>query len=297
YLHNVEESLVQADIAIYLSYKFQDLNIAQSDMEKLVKSAGKLFIYAATLVKYICDPDFPELASDKVQEMTSMSTTPDRNQTKVLDQLYSTILQNAISERLKDKQRREYLTIVHTIITAGRPLTCSVISELLGIQQSHVEATILRMQSVLYISDQLIYTFHASFADYIVTEARSNAMHCNEVEQHMLLSHASFHQMNNLRFNICDLPSSFLADKDVPDIDKRLKNISDTLDYACTYWGYHIARSNGNEKLMKAIKNFVENKSVFWIEAMNLKKRLPVCQENINYVLQVCICKISCDQN
>ncbi|THU78458.1 hypothetical protein K435DRAFT_973529 [Dendrothele bispora CBS 962.96] len=286
YLHNVEESLVQEDIAIYLSYKLQDLNIAQVDMNKLIKSSGKLFIYAATLVKYICDPDFPDLASSKVQEMTSTNSSPDKSQTQDLDQLYSTILKKAIPEKLTPSQRKDYLGIIHTIITAGRPLTCSIISELLGMQQNLVEATISRMQSVLYVSDQLIYTFHASFADYIVTEDRSAGMYCNEMGQHTLLSHATLDHMHNLRFNICDLPSSFLADKDVPGIEGRLKNISDTLDYACTFWGYHIARSNVNKSLMKGLEIFLENKSVFWIEAMNLMRKLPVCQENIDYVLQ-----------
>ncbi|THU81936.1 hypothetical protein K435DRAFT_766984, partial [Dendrothele bispora CBS 962.96] len=217
YLHNVEESVVQEDIAIYLSYKLQDLGITQLDMDKLIKSSGKLFIYAATLVKYICDPDFPDLALSKVQEMTSMGSIPDRTQTQVLDQLYSTILRNAIPERLTPSQRKDYLGIIHTIITAGRPLTCSIISELLGMQEKLVEATISRMQSVLYVSDYLIYTFHASFADYIVTKDRSVDMYCNKTECHTLLSHSIFSHMNNLRFNICDLPSSFLADKDVPD--------------------------------------------------------------------------------
>ncbi|THU77507.1 hypothetical protein K435DRAFT_973945 [Dendrothele bispora CBS 962.96] len=221
YLHNVEESLVQADIAMYLSYKLQGLHIAQLDIEKLIKSSGKLFIYAATLVKYICDPDFPDLASSKVQEMTSMGSSPDKNQTQELDELYSTILKNAIPGKLTPGQRKDYLGIIHTIITAGRPMTCSIISGLLGMQQNLVEATISRMQSVLYISDQLIYTFHASFADYIVTGDRSGGMYCNEIEQHTLLSHATLNHMNNLRFNICDLPSSFLADKDVPDMTLR----------------------------------------------------------------------------
>ncbi|THU94404.1 hypothetical protein K435DRAFT_610771, partial [Dendrothele bispora CBS 962.96] len=115
---------------------------------------------------------------------------------------------------------------------------------------------------------------HASFADYIVTKDRSGGMYCNEIEQHTLLSHATLNHMNNLRFNICDLPSSFLEDKDVPKIEDRLKNISDTLDYACTFWGYHIARSNGNKRLMEGLEIFLENKSVFWIEAMNLMKKL-----------------------
>ncbi|THU75479.1 WD40 repeat-like protein, partial [Dendrothele bispora CBS 962.96] len=109
YLHNIEESLVQADIAMYLSYKLQDLNIAQLEMDKLIKSSGKLFIYAATLVKYICDPDFPDLASSKVQEMTSMGSSPDKIQTQDLDELYSTILKKAIPERLTLGQRKNYL--------------------------------------------------------------------------------------------------------------------------------------------------------------------------------------------
>jgi len=43
--------------------------------------------------------------------------------------------------------------------------------------------------------------------------------------------------MESLHFNICELPSSFLLDDEVEDIDKRRQKITEALRYSSRHWG------------------------------------------------------------
>ncbi|KAF8676671.1 WD40 repeat-like protein [Rhizoctonia solani] len=54
YLHEIEHSLVKADIELYLREELAFMSPADADVKKLAAHAGNLFIYAATAVRYIC---------------------------------------------------------------------------------------------------------------------------------------------------------------------------------------------------------------------------------------------------
>jgi len=78
-----------------------------------------------------------------------------------------------------------------------------------------------------------------------------------------------------LRFNICNLESSFVFDKDVPDLEARVrKHISPTLSYACRYWGEHLQKGNSSEAVHKNLDNFLREQLLFWMEVLNLEKRI-----------------------
>ncbi|QRW22417.1 Vegetative incompatibility protein HET-E-1 [Rhizoctonia solani] len=53
HLHKIEESLVSADIKLYLEEVLAPISPRASDIEELVRRSGVLFIYAATLFRYI----------------------------------------------------------------------------------------------------------------------------------------------------------------------------------------------------------------------------------------------------
>ncbi|THU96216.1 hypothetical protein K435DRAFT_966063 [Dendrothele bispora CBS 962.96] len=280
YLHNVETSLIEADIYKYLTNELElhSVSITDDNIKKLVKMSGRLFIYAATTVKFICD--IPELSQDRLMEILSRTASPEKNQTQELDSLYDTILKSAIPvQKLSSKEQKDCLNILHTIITLGKPVPCSVIANMLDLKLEVVKATVKRLQSVFYAgkADSSIYIFHASFVDYLTTGERSGIFSCDVLRQNTLLATACFHSLMNLKFNICDLPSSFLRDKDVPDNSKRRKMIDKTLEYACVFWGGHLSKSDLNEKLIASLYTFVKDKIVFWIEAMNLLGLLIRC--------------------
>ncbi|KAF5334725.1 hypothetical protein D9758_017362 [Tetrapyrgos nigripes] len=53
YLHNVEKSIVKKDISLFLGKGLIGLGISKDKLDILVERSGALFIYAATLVKYL----------------------------------------------------------------------------------------------------------------------------------------------------------------------------------------------------------------------------------------------------
>ena len=52
-LHDIEASFVQADIKEYLKVELAETSLAPEKIVMLAEQAGKLFIYAATAVRYI----------------------------------------------------------------------------------------------------------------------------------------------------------------------------------------------------------------------------------------------------
>ncbi|KAF5347515.1 hypothetical protein D9758_014510 [Tetrapyrgos nigripes] len=92
FLHNVEESVVKADIMKFISQEFKELMIAEKDtyIKELAERSGKLFIYAATMVRFILA--FPGLVRSRLIEVLSQ-TTSGKHQTQILDDLYRKYIQ------------------------------------------------------------------------------------------------------------------------------------------------------------------------------------------------------------
>ena len=92
HLHNIEESVVEADIKKYLDESLRTMSPPPSsdDVKQLGKRAGRLFIYAATAVRYI----LPNLATvnstARLQTVLGM-TTRSSKQHQELDRLYTRV--------------------------------------------------------------------------------------------------------------------------------------------------------------------------------------------------------------
>ncbi|KAF5370295.1 hypothetical protein D9758_006951 [Tetrapyrgos nigripes] len=293
FLHDVEESLVQADIIRFLTCQFEhsELSVSEHNINKLANMSGKLFIFAATIVKFILEKHNPIMAEKRMNRVLDLKSKQEKHQTKGLDELYDTVLEHSFDfEKSLSEEKDTYLMILHAVITVQKPVSPSVISKMLGLQLQEVEEVIRELYSVLYIadSDQAIYTLHASFPDYIRTKGRAKgAFWCNEGLYHTILGKACFkNMMEELKFNICQLPSSFLADKDVPGISDKLRAIDETLRYSCRYWPYHFIWSDMTEEVIKQWKGCMEKKSLFWIEVMNLLGSIPEAYDGLQFLLE-----------
>ncbi|THU86954.1 hypothetical protein K435DRAFT_624613, partial [Dendrothele bispora CBS 962.96] len=113
---------------------------------------------------------------------------------------------------------------------------------------------------------------HASFSDYILQQDRSQEFFCDSQKYHSLLTNSCFNVMNKkLRFNICHLPSSFLKDIEIQDIKSRIQAcIDEDLQYSCNFWGFHLEKSNFSKEISNNLELFLNEKGLFWIEAMNI---------------------------
>jgi hypothetical protein len=282
HLHDIELSIVEDDIKKYLEEALSGMTLSPSasQIEHLAKHAGKLFIYAATAVRYIYPDELAVDSSVRLQAMLAMNPGSSRKiepgkKYVELDRLYSTVLAAAFDERLEQDELSDMRLVLWTIVCAREPMTARTLASLLDLSEARIRATVRPLQSVLHVSagSELISTLHASFPDYMLDQSRSGELHCDEIQHSEFLARRCFAVMKDrLRFNIGKLESSYVLDKDVPDFEQRVKEaISPTLLYASRYWGEHLNLATVSAALGGLLVEFLSDRLLFWMEVLNLR--------------------------
>ncbi|CUA73492.1 putative WD repeat-containing protein all2124 [Nostoc sp, PCC 7120] [Rhizoctonia solani] len=282
-LHELEEKMVKADIETYLRTELTSLSIplTKERLEGLVARAGVLFIYAATVIRYITDIDAdPFERLDTVLHVIHPATEAS-NTTEEIDELYEAVLASAFSNpRLGnvEKQRREL--VLHTVVCAQEPLTIEGLAGLLGLGHTQVVTALRPLWSVLHISEQSttdrVNILHASFPDYMLDPGRSGQFTCKAELHHAKLAQLCFGRIagNIPQFNICSLESSYKLDGDIPNLDERVKRaITTDLLYACQYWAVHLCLGEKSDERATELHDFLSKRLLLWMEVLNLKKR------------------------
>ncbi|KAF5362586.1 hypothetical protein D9757_013319 [Collybiopsis confluens] len=91
-LHQIEEVLVKEDIMSYLREELQDISSSEGDINSLADLSGRLFIYAATVVKLIQRGNAaPSRKQERLKNIVKLGQNPEN-----LQSLYATIMVNAI---------------------------------------------------------------------------------------------------------------------------------------------------------------------------------------------------------
>ena len=110
--------------------------------------------------------------------------------------------------------------------------------------------------------------------------------------------------IEQLRFNICKLEDSRLANDDVKDLASRIKeNISDTLQYSALYWANHLCFTpdNGDRGVWETLKKFFEGPyALFWIEVLSiigmLRIGVPSLRKVMSTLIKVSLVSARCDE-
>jgi len=292
-LEDIEKTSAFQDILTFLIHRLPDLVASHHQrLEELAKISDGLFIYAATAARLIA-PEAQALRRSATQQSTLLSDII-RNQgkapksgLKAVDELYRRIL----NEVFPEQHQSERLAILHSLVCILQPLSISGFSRMVAslpearfsddVDEQAVSLLLDALHSVLYISaaDNLIYIYHKSFSDFLLDPDRcGKSLLCERGAQSSALSRACFRIMQqNLRFNMCDLPSSYSWDSEVDGLESRIRrNIRNVpgLEYACRYWTSHVVGVPSSDvtlsALLEDLSEFCGGKVLFWIEAMNL---------------------------
>ncbi|KAG9085627.1 hypothetical protein FS749_004281 [Ceratobasidium sp. UAMH 11750] len=279
HLHDIEQSVVRGDIEIYLSAELGGL--ATDHIRQLSEQAGKLFIFAATIVRYVKPDDDNDIWYDRLETMVGAQWSSSDEAYTSIDTLYSTILSAAFSRnRLGLADVETMKRAIHSVICAKEPMTIQTLAGVLGVSVDRLVRVVDPLRSVLHVSEgnQLVSTLHASFPDYMFNQERSKEFFCDMGTHHRLLTLRCFDVMNeSLRFNICDLESSYMLDADVPNLSGRVDNaVPSHLFYACSHWGDHLSEVEAEEALVAPLHAFLSNSMLFWLEVLNLRKCIGV---------------------
>ncbi|EIM79503.1 WD40 repeat-like protein [Stereum hirsutum FP-91666 SS1] len=306
-LEEIKEQDGRADILKYLDECLPELKTSSRDkINALADLSGGLFIYAATAVHLIAPPlPAPRLSKAEQNFMLSRiirgsnRLTPDSDRLPI-DVLYLQIVRDCIGSD-KAHYMPFRLTILHGIACARQPLSVNVLSELVSEASEHdhrdtVRQVVEALYAVVYISNDRVYMYHKSFSDFIFDSERCTPqLACKREISHGILARGCFRVMDqSLRFNICNLPSSFLLDSEVDNLAQSLEeNVHsiDGLTYVCRYWWSHLievvpSASQEVQSLLDKLVVFSEEKVLFWIEVMNLLRAKGDCRNGVDAVMR-----------
>ncbi|EUC59192.1 vegetative incompatibility protein HET-E-1 [Rhizoctonia solani AG-3 Rhs1AP] len=279
YLHDIEEPIVEEDIKKYLTESLRSMipSPPPEQIEMLAKRSRNLFIYAATLVRYIYPEDIHVDSNSRLRSMLATISDPRaiaENKYEDLDRLYTTVLKAVFNKRLDKNEKQRMQGVLWTVVCAREPMTSATIASLASLDEEQVWAALQVLRSVVHVPEDrsLISTLHASFPEYMLDRSRSKGFHCNESNANETLALRCFDSMRSgLRFNICELESSYLTDDQVDNLDARIaRHISPTLSYACRYWTSHLRVAPARESTRTMLFDLLSNQLLFWMEVLSL---------------------------
>ncbi|KAG6834273.1 hypothetical protein H0H93_010738, partial [Arthromyces matolae] len=276
HLEWVSPKEAQADIRTYLSTELPSLH--SDDVEKLVTTAAGLFIYAATITKYLAK-HHPQEQRKLIEWLSGAMPSHHSRMTALLDNLYHQILSDAFGDFEEEFLLHRQQVLFTLLCTAVRTSTL-IVSQLLEHDNADIaDEVVQHLHAVLYVEDNKVFWYHKSFADFLFDKTRSKKFWCHLDDHHRLLTRSCFQIMKKgLQFNVASIPSSFIFNKDNPALVTMVEQrISPTLGYSCQHWHYHLLLSMSNS-LESVLKEFLQLHALFWIEAMNLMGLDGLCE-------------------
>ena len=258
----------------------------ESLFNKIISRANGHFIFIKTVVlalTYSDDIDPTEFLNATLQCSAGAGSSS-------LYGLYTSILKSRIPP-----SNGEFQQVIGVVLATApyRSLWTETIAELAGVKPNMVKIWFDDLVSLLYRDEGTngaIRVRHKSISDFFTSEEcpydyRVNLQHAN-----IQLGVACLTTMvDQLRFNICKLRDSRLANTDIKDLQSRInQNISDALQYSCLHWSNHLCPNSNNDdqRGREHLKRFFEGcYPLFWIEVLSLMGMVSISIPSLQRVI------------
>ncbi|KAH6910480.1 hypothetical protein BKA70DRAFT_1146686, partial [Coprinopsis sp. MPI-PUGE-AT-0042] len=257
HLHEIENSVVQADIRLYINRCLSPAQIDKAlpdllpprwraspdEIEALVQMAGKLFIVASTAISFILDPLRLAPAKQMAQLLDAKSGATLAGEP--MDHLYIQVLRAAVPKRVGD-WFEGYQTIVGSIVVAADVLSTQSLASLLDMEPNGIVGALSHLHSLIAPTrdGDAFHVHHKSFPDFVMDKLRcavDSRFYIEASARHFhLAQHCIRIMIKMLKQNICELAHSDwdVASSDLPPGTKD--RIPPELAYACAYWILHL---------------------------------------------------------
>jgi len=252
------------------------------DFNRVISLANGLFIFIKTLVLTL------ERCEDPQESLKHTLKGAAGAGLESLYALYSSILKAQIVHI-----NAEFRRMIGVLLTTApyRPLCEETIAELAGVKPNLVKKWVDALSSLLYrdeTANGVIRVRHLSISDFFVSSDCDYRISLENAN--MQLGIACLKMMvDQLRFNICKLEDSRLANAEVVDLLSRIKeNISDPLQYSSLYWSNHLCFSpeNGDRRALQSLKEFFEGLyPLLWIEVLSIMGMVPIGAPSLRRVI------------
>jgi len=190
----------------------------------LARKAEGLFQWAAVAGRFILDP--PECFGFSKKKCINhlLKLTTDRDRQDPLDDLYKEVLEGYFTH---PETRLIFRSVVGQLITAFEPLSIRSLTSLRGHafnDNDDADSVVMMLRrlgslfsNVTSSDDTLpIVPLHTSFCDFLTDKEKSGDFYIALRDAHYELAHSCLGLvLRDLRFNICNIESSYLANKNI----------------------------------------------------------------------------------
>ena len=312
-LHEVEPSVINTDIRLFLEHGLHELTKRQGieqdgwptdeHLDLLCKRAAGLFVYAVATLRFL-DHSFippneqldvilkaPEITTHEGQAVLQLGTT--------LDSLYLSALQNAFNKTSTTDDER-IQSVISVVILAVNPLPPSAIATLINLGKQQVLNILRLIQSFLTLSensDLPVLPFHKSFPDFITDSLRcpEGRFHIPPQTGHLKLAlHCLKIMDDKLKQNLLSLPD-YALNSEVKGLKTRIdEGISTALQYACRSWYNHLTETKGDiTVIIPALQNFLQKGFLAWLEVLSVigaaREAVVALEKLIPWLREVCL--------
>ncbi|CCA72103.1 related to WD40-repeat protein (notchless protein) [Serendipita indica DSM 11827] len=272
-LHDSDSRAKVDDIALYVRHSLHEV-LPEDKRQCLVEKAGGSFVWANTACMLIEETKLePASIYDLLISVDKRGDTED---------IYDIVL-----ERTDRNFHSTMCSMLAVLLAAFEPLTTRDLNDLFkhtGVQQT-ADILVRSLQSVLSLNriTNVIQFRHPTFVEYL--EHRFTVPPINNqlkffidiANAHGQLSSWSLKHLKSptegLRFNICNIKSSFYLNRQIPDLEARIsKFIPRALRYASSHLLFHYKETDSNwrRELNCELADILKHPYVlYWMEILS----------------------------
>jgi len=220
-LHRISVSIVEHDISIFLKHNLEIIRqehglatdfLDENTIKLLIQKAGGLFIYAATVCRFIRqEGQLVESRLSLILQHGNSASSPERD----LDEIYTTVLTHSLRGLYDEQESKDlhnlFSQIVGSIVVLFDTLSTTSLAGLLETPKEKILQTLRNLYSVLDVpesEDGSIRLLHPSFRDFLLSIERcSNPLFLIDERQvhHNLFIHCLSVLSGHLQRDMCHL--------------------------------------------------------------------------------------------
>lgn len=284
-LHDVPLELTTRDIGSYLhteltrvreAYDLEDSWPAREDISRVVGMSKGLFIFAATVVRFVEDPN-ASLPKEQLHLLLDGSADAPGQSTAFnqLNELYLQVLRTAFPSITRNLMAR-LKTVLGAIVLLRDQLPPSAIEDLMQLEPGTVQTTLLHLHSLITTPQEeggTVGLIHPSFPDFLIDDNRCRDHNFLIIPsiQHTVIAQFCLRTMTSmLRKDICQI-GSIMLNIEVPSLSERIAAyIPPHLQYSCRHWAYHLCQGEIDNDIFRLFEEFSARYLLNWLEIMSL---------------------------
>ncbi|KAI5464251.1 hypothetical protein BGZ63DRAFT_439426 [Mariannaea sp. PMI_226] len=277
-LHKVSTPLIERDLRLYFNFRVQEIRRGynclvqdnaeawlgnewpgESCLERLVEMATPLFIFAATICRFL----------------------DDRRRKSPIDATYLPVLNNLVKGLDDEKRARvlgKFKDIVGPIILLEDPLSITVLAKLLNIEKRSISNLLSGLHSVFQVPNLAtspVRLLHLSFRDFLLDSKKRSTSEfwLDEMRIQNTIATNCLRVMETfLREDMCCLR---LTRNEGSTVDQAQVDsyIPAEVQYACMYWVTHLEGARDEINDLDFVTEFLQCHFLHWIEALSIMRR------------------------